>query len=80
MSGSDVRLPGDPLDGPNLAELAQRMLDLHPIVLHGRCLTCGAADCTTRRAATVELRRYKRLPKRRPGLTRPELLGLRRAF
>lgn len=64
----------------NPADLAQRMLDLHPIALDGHCLTCGAEDCTARQAATLELRRHKRLPKRRPGHTRPELLGVRRAF
>jgi hypothetical protein len=60
------------------AELAQRMLDLHPLSLTGHCLTCGADDCAARQAAMLELRQYRCLPKRRPGNTRPELLGVRR--
>jgi hypothetical protein len=59
-------------------ELAQRMLDLHPVNLKGICLTCGQPDCSSRQAATLELRRFNRLPKRRPGSTRPDLLNLKR--
>jgi hypothetical protein len=72
-----VYVSGNAIDA---ATLAQRMLDLHPMALNGHCLTCGAEDCGPRQVATLELRRYNQLPRRRPGSTRPELINLRRAL
>jgi hypothetical protein len=60
------------------ADQAQQIFDLHPRSLDGHCLRCGTEDCIGRHAAMNELRRYDRLPKRRPRITRPELLGAKR--
>ncbi|WFE30075.1 hypothetical protein O7623_13195 [Solwaraspora sp. WMMD791] len=58
---------------------AQTLLDLHvPSVNDGRCLECGEeGPCPVRRAALRVFGRYRRLPRRRPGATFPELIGER---
>ena len=59
---------------------AQQVLDAHVMVLaDGSCLGCGAPlPCTHRDAAAEVFVRYGRLPRRRPGASRPELVGARR--
>jgi hypothetical protein len=58
---------------------AQALVDEHPIALNGRCLACGCdvEDCDARRTALRRLG-LEHLPRRRPGATRPELVGARR--
>ncbi len=55
---------------------AQARLDEHVTSSgDGRCVACGAeGPCAQRRAALRALGRYGRLPARRPGATRPELI------
>jgi hypothetical protein len=62
-----------------LAE-AQRMLDRHiTSSADGRCVECGTpGPCYRRETAVVIFSRSLRLPVRRPGATRPELLSARR--
>ncbi len=62
-----------------LAE-AQRTLDTHiTSSANGRCLQCGTlGPCYKRETAVVIFSRSLRLPLRRPGATRPELVGARR--
>ncbi len=59
---------------------AQLVLDRHVMVLaDGSCLACGTAlPCAVRDAAAEVFVRYGRLPHRRPGASRPELVGARR--
>jgi hypothetical protein len=54
---------------------AQALLDAHPSGVDGRCLGCGEHRCAQRRAALRALGSCGLLPRRRPGLTRPGLLG-----
>jgi hypothetical protein len=58
-----------------LAE-AQRVLDAHlTSSVSGRCLACGAyGPCPAREGAVVVFSRSLRLPRRRPGATRPDEL------
>ena len=57
---------------------AQELIDQHSPVT-GRCRACGQAEpCGASVDAQVLLSRYGRLPRRRPGATRPELCGRRR--
>jgi hypothetical protein len=60
--------------------VAQSTMDAHPISLRdGRCITCGIeGGCIEREAAARIFARYGVLPRRRPGATRPELVGARR--
>jgi hypothetical protein len=51
-------------------DAAQHALDKHPRMQDGRCGGCGAYDCPTYEAATSVFARYRRMPHRRPGLTR----------
>jgi hypothetical protein len=62
----------------SLAE-AQRAFDVHVTSsATGRCLSCGAeGPCVARERASVVFARSMWLPRRRPGATRPELLGAR---
>jgi hypothetical protein len=59
---------------------AQRVLDEHLTDSHtGRCRGCGApGPCWRRETAVAVFSRYARLPRRVPGLSRPELVGARR--
>jgi hypothetical protein len=59
---------------------AQRTLDMHiTSSANGRCLKCGTpGPCHKRETAVVAFSRTLRLPRRRPGTTRPELVGARR--
>ena len=60
------------------AEL-QRILDQHTIAGDGRCLAChGMGPCGTRSEALSVIATREELPNRRPGASRPELLGMRR--
>lgn len=61
-----------------LAE-AQRTLDTHATSsANGRCIKCGTpGPCYKRETAVVIFSRTYRLPRRRPGATRPELIGAR---
>jgi hypothetical protein len=58
-----------------LAE-AQAAVDRHVAVgAHGRCLDCGQMElCEARNRASAVFARYRRLPRRRPGLA---LAGVR---
>ncbi len=58
---------------------AQRDLDMHITSgATGRCLRCGMpGPCQTRENAVETWSRANRLPRRRPGITRPELIGAR---
>jgi hypothetical protein len=62
-----------------LAE-AQRMLDRHiTSSANGRCIECGqVGPCLARETAAVIFSRTLRLPRRRPGATRPDLVNARR--
>jgi hypothetical protein len=62
-----------------LAE-AQRTLDRHiTSSANGRCIECGQpGPCPAREAAALIFSRSLRLPLRRPGVTRPELIWARR--
>jgi hypothetical protein len=58
---------------------AQRDLDAHTINSVGYCLTCKIfGPCRPRESAESVFSHSFRLPRRRPGRTRPELLGARR--
>jgi hypothetical protein len=58
---------------------AQQTLDTHiTSSATGSCLACGLRACPDREAAMVVFSRSLRLPRRHPGATRPELVGLRR--
>jgi hypothetical protein len=55
---------------------AQSTLDMHASGIDGRCLTCDVpGPCPHRESAVVTFSRYLRLPRRRPGATRPDLTG-----
>ena len=60
--------------------IAQRVLDEHiTSSVDGRCVQCGVpGPCYRRETAVVVFTRFLRLPRRIPGLTRPELVGARR--
>jgi len=66
-------------EGEQLA-IAQQVLDEHiTSSVDGRCLKCGVpGPCYRRETAVVVFSRFLRLPRRIPGLTRPELVGSRR--
>ncbi len=59
---------------------AQRTLDTHVTSsATGRCLACGTlGPCPKRENAVITFSRMSRLPRRQPGMTRPELVGARR--
>ncbi len=59
---------------------AQRQLDRHTDRAgDGRCPVCDLeGPCPLRRAALRVFGRYSLLPARKPGATRPQLVGLRR--
>lgn len=59
---------------------AQSVLDRHVTSSgSGRCLACDSlGPCYRREAAVSTMARYLWLPLRRPGASRPELLGARR--
>ncbi len=59
---------------------AQRILDRHiTSSATGRCMECGTlGPCHKRENAVVIFSRTLRLPRRQPGVTRPELVGARR--
>jgi hypothetical protein len=67
-----------PAEG-RLAE-AQRILDTHiTSSANGRCIECGQlGPCPAREAVALIFFRSVRLPLRRPGATRPELVSARR--
>ncbi len=58
---------------------AQRTLDTHiTSSANGLCLICGTpGPCDDRESAMSVFSRSRYLPVRRPGATRPELLGAR---
>jgi hypothetical protein len=60
-----------------LAE-AQRVLDEHVTSsVDGLCLRCRTpGPCPRRETAVVTFSRYLRMPARRPGATRPHLIGI----
>jgi hypothetical protein len=57
---------------------AQDVMAIHAVFASTeKCVVCGVtAPCDPRSNALRALRRYGLLPKRRPGATRPELIGL----
>jgi hypothetical protein len=60
--------------------IAQDVLNRHAMSsATGLCLVCGVpGPCWRRETAVVVFSRFVRLPRRVPGLTRPELIGARR--
>lgn len=63
----------------DVLEAAQRDLDTHAISSVGYCLSCHIlGPCRPRALAELVFEHSLRLPRRRPGHTRPELLGARR--
>jgi hypothetical protein len=62
-----------------LAE-AQKTIDEHVIsAASGRCIMCDlAVTCPPRESAMGAFARARRLPRRRPGASRPQLIGARR--
>jgi hypothetical protein len=66
-------------EGEQLA-IAQKVLDEHVTSsATGRCLKCGVpGPCYRRETATIVFSRFLRLPRRVPGLTKPQLVGARR--
>jgi hypothetical protein len=75
-------MTGTYLAGAAVVQLdnAQRLLDAHALVLTtGACRLCGTlGTCDYRDAASAIFARYSALPQRRPGASRPELVGARR--
>jgi hypothetical protein len=70
-----VQTPADP--GYRSAAEAQAAINQHPITLRGRCLRCEVeGPCGSRYLAERALHNARRLPRRTPGATRPELLSL----
>lgn len=65
--------------GPQL-DRAQAMLDQHAVSSgDGLCVECGVlGPCPAHEAAALVFARAARLPRRRPGATRPELAGAKR--
>jgi hypothetical protein len=60
-------------------EAALAEFDAHvPGGADGQCLTCRDRPCPGQAPALRTLAQYGRLPRRRPGATRPERIGLRR--
>ncbi|MDT4993081.1 MAG: hypothetical protein QOH97_2973 [Actinoplanes sp.] len=59
---------------------AQAVLDRHAVSSgDGLCVTCGVlGPCPEHEAAAKVFSRSAHLPQRRPGATRPELLGANR--
>jgi len=55
--------------------IAQEVIDRHSVSsADGRCLGCGVpGPCVRHVTAVVVFRRFDRLPRRRPGRTRPDL-------
>jgi hypothetical protein len=60
--------------------VAQEALDRHTTSsATGLCLACGVpGPCARRETAVKVFSRYLRLPRRIPGLSRPELIGAHR--
>jgi hypothetical protein len=58
---------------------AQRVVDSHAVSIDGRCVCCGGhGGCWLRVTALHVLATADRLPRRRRGASRPELIGARR--
>jgi hypothetical protein len=58
---------------------AQHVVDSHPVGLDGLCVACRVDGCVGARAVALRrLGQENRLPRRRPGATRPERVGARR--
>jgi hypothetical protein len=56
---------------------AQATLNEHATGIDGRCLACDVpGPCPHRESAVRVFSRYCRMPRRRPGATRPELTGM----
>ena len=66
--------------GGQQIERAQAVLDRHVVSSgDGKCMECKVlGPCANHEAAARVFERCARLPRRRPGLTRPELVGARR--
>jgi hypothetical protein len=66
--------------GGEQIEYAQAALDRHEVSSgDGLCVTCGVlGPCAEYEAAAKVFMRSARLPLRRPGATKPELLGAKR--
>lgn len=66
--------------GGEQVDAAQNVLERHAVSsADGRCLGCrSTGPCAQREAAVLVFTRTLRLPSRRPGATRPELIGARR--
>jgi hypothetical protein len=54
------------------------VVDEHPVALNGVCIGCGTHGCANRYGALHALAIGHHLPRRRPGATRPELVGAHR--
>ncbi|MFI6759465.1 hypothetical protein ACIBF5_10045 [Micromonospora sp. NPDC050417] len=65
--------------GGDQIELAQQTLELHTVSsANGHCMACGVpGPCAAQEQATKVFLFALRLPRRIPGLTRPELIGAR---
>jgi hypothetical protein len=57
---------------------AQSIVDTHVVLSHkGSCLVCRApGPCRQYETAAVTFRVYRQLPRRRPGATGPESIGV----
>lgn len=66
--------------GGTLIDDAQAVLDRHAVSSgDGLCLECGVpGPCREREAAATVFALSARLPRRRPGATCPELMGVNR--
>lgn len=66
-------------DARDQVNAAQEELNRHALTLNGSmCTACGVeGPCSQRRAALRTLIHYGRLPRRRPGASRPERLSVR---
>jgi hypothetical protein len=60
--------------------IAQDALNTHAVsIVDGLCVTCRVpGPCLRHETAAVVFARFAKLPRRIPGLTRPELVGARR--
>jgi hypothetical protein len=57
---------------------AQAEFDVHVVSSgDGQCVTCAGSPCPGQASALRALAQYDQLPRRRPGATRPDRIGLR---
>jgi hypothetical protein len=69
------------LSNAGLDQVAAAQADFEAHVMSsgdGTCVTCASGSCPGQANAVRVLMQYGQLPRRRPGATRPDRIGLRR--